>query len=61
MVQVQSTWFPVIDRNPQKYVENIFKAKDPDYVAATQRVYRSKSHASGVKLPVVTERPAEHR
>ncbi len=54
MVQVQSTWFPVIDRNPQKYVENIFKAKDGDYTAATQRVYRSKSAASHIKLPVVT-------
>jgi hypothetical protein len=53
MVQVQSTWFPIIDRNPQKYVENIFKAKDADFVAATQRVFRSKSYASGIKLPVV--------
>ena len=53
MVQVQSTWFPVIDRNPQKYVENIFKAKDSDYVAATQRVFRSKSFASCIRLPVV--------
>ena len=61
MVQVQSTWFPVIDRNPQKYVENIFKAKDSDFVAATQRVYRSKSHASGVKLPVVKTSKIEDR
>jgi uncharacterized protein len=61
MVQVQSTWFPVIDRNPQKYVENIFKAKDSDYVAATQRVYRSKSRASGVKLPVVKTARIEDR
>jgi uncharacterized protein len=61
MVQVQSTWFPVIDRNPQKYVENIFKAKDSDYVAATQRVYRSKSQASGVKLPVVKTSRIEDR
>jgi hypothetical protein len=61
MVQVQSTWFPVIDRNPQKYVENIFKAKDSDYVAATQRVYRSKSQASGVKLPVVKTSRTEDR
>jgi hypothetical protein len=53
MVQVQSTWFPVIDRNPQKYVENIFKAVDPDYQKATQRIFRSKSFASGIKLPVV--------
>jgi len=61
MVQVQSTWFPVIDRNPQKYVENIFKAKDSDFVAATQRVFRSKSQASGVKLPVVTTPRVEDR
>jgi putative CocE/NonD family hydrolase len=53
MVQVQSTWFPVIDRNPQKYVENIFKATDADYITATQRVFRSKNFASGIKLPVV--------
>lgn len=54
MAQVQSTWFPVIDRNPQKYVENIFKAKDADYTAATQRVFRSKTFASGIKVPVLT-------
>jgi putative CocE/NonD family hydrolase len=54
MVQVQSTWFPVIDRNPQKYVENIFRAKDSDYIVATQRVFRSKKFASNIKLPVVT-------
>jgi uncharacterized protein len=53
MVQLQSTWFPIIDRNPQKYVENIFKAKDSDYIPATQRVYRSKSFASNIKIPVV--------
>ena len=61
MVQVQSTWFPVIDRNPQKYVENIFKAKDSDFVATAQRVYRSKSQASGVKLPVVKTSRTEDR
>ncbi len=53
MVQVQSTWFPVIDRNPQKYVENIFKATDADYIAATQKIYRSKRFASHIKLPVL--------
>jgi uncharacterized protein len=53
MVQVQSTWFPVIDRNPQKYVPNIFEAKESDYVTATQRIYRSKPHASNVEIPVV--------
>jgi hypothetical protein len=41
MVQVQSTWFPVIDRNPQKYVPNIFEAKDEDFQKATQRIYRT--------------------
>src|SRR5262249_50897172 len=54
MVQVQSTWFPVIDRNPQKYVENIFKARDADYQAATQHIYRSKRFPSHLKLPIVT-------
>src|SRR5205085_8337233 len=53
MVQVQSTWFPLYDRNPQKFVDNIFKAIDADYVKATQRVYRSKGAASSVELPVV--------
>jgi hypothetical protein len=54
MVQVQSTWFPLIDRNPQKYVPNIFMAKDADYTKATQRIFRTKANASGVILPVVT-------
>jgi putative CocE/NonD family hydrolase len=53
MVQVQSTWFPVIDRNPQKYVPNIFEAKDSDYQKATQRVYRTRKHPSHVSLPVI--------
>jgi uncharacterized protein len=52
MVQVQSTWFPLIDRNPQKYVDNIFLAKSSDYQSATQRIYRSKGHASHLVLPV---------
>jgi uncharacterized protein len=53
MVQVQSSWFPVIDRNPQKYVENIFNARDADYQKATQRVFRSKRFPSHIKLPVM--------
>jgi hypothetical protein len=53
MVQVQSTWFPLIDRNPQKFVPNIFKASDADYVKATQRIFRSKTAASSIILPVV--------
>jgi hypothetical protein len=55
MVQVQSTWFPVIDRNPQKFVPNIYKASSSDYQAATQRVYHSKEFASYIDLPVKTE------
>jgi predicted acyl esterase len=49
MVQVQSTWFPVYDRNPQKFVPSVFDAHASDYVKATQRVYR----VSAVVLPVV--------
>jgi len=53
MVQIQSTWFPVIDRNPQKFVPNIFLAKETDFQKATQRVFRSGSSASNIALPVV--------
>ena len=53
MVQVQSTWFPLYDRNPQKFVENIFTAKPSDYQAATQRVYESSRYPSHVRLPVM--------
>ncbi|HEX4279016.1 MAG TPA: CocE/NonD family hydrolase C-terminal non-catalytic domain-containing protein, partial [Bryobacteraceae bacterium] len=53
MVQIQSSWFPLYDRNPQTYVPNIFLAKPADYVAATQTVFRSSTQASTVLLPVV--------
>ena len=53
MVQVQSTWFPVIDRNPQRFVPNIFNAKESDFQPATQRVFRSGQQASHIALPVV--------
>ncbi|HEY5908932.1 MAG TPA: CocE/NonD family hydrolase [Vicinamibacteria bacterium] len=52
MVQVQSTWFPVIDRNPQTYLPNIFEAKEADYRAATHSVHRSKRYPSQLELPV---------
>lgn len=55
MVQVQSTWFPLIDRNPQKFVPNIFKATDADYIKATQRIFRSRTAPSSVILPIITE------
>jgi hypothetical protein len=57
MVQVQSSWFPVIDRNPQTFV-NIYKAKDTDFKKATERVYRTPSMPSGVKVKVLAARPA---
>lgn len=53
MVQVQSTWFPIIDRNPQKYVPNIFEAQASDFQTATQKVYRSAATPSHIVLPVV--------
>jgi putative CocE/NonD family hydrolase len=52
-VQVQSTWFPLIDRNPQTFVKNIFIAKPSDFQKATHRVYRSARSASHVLLPIV--------
>jgi putative CocE/NonD family hydrolase len=52
MVQVQSTWFPVIDRNPQTFVPNIFLAKESDFKRATQTVWCSGPHASYIALPV---------
>jgi uncharacterized protein len=56
MVQVQSAWFPVIDRNPQRFVPNIFLAQESDFQRATQRVFRSGQHASYIAVPVVKER-----
>ncbi len=53
MVQIQSSWFPLYDRNPQTYVANIFFAKPQDYVRATQSIFRSAATPSAVWLPVV--------
>jgi predicted acyl esterase len=52
MVQVQSSWFPLIDRNPQTFVE-IPRARPEDFQAATQRVVRSASQPSGIELLVL--------
>ena len=57
MVQVQSTWFPVIDRNPQKFVPNIFLAQPADFITATQRIFRSGAQASHIVLPVAAAAP----
>jgi len=56
MVQVQSSWFPLYDRNPQTFVPNIFWAKPGDYRKATQRVYHSPSQTSFIELPLVSKR-----
>jgi putative CocE/NonD family hydrolase len=53
MVHVCSSWFPLVDRNPQKYVPNIFRAADDDFVPATHRVYRSRDRASSIQVGVL--------
>jgi hypothetical protein len=53
MVQVQSSWFPLIDRNPQTFVPSIYKARASDFVAATQRVYSAPDKPSRIVLPLV--------
>ena len=53
MVQIQSTWFPVIDRNPQKFVPSIYQASASDFIPATQRIYCSPDLPSHLVLPVM--------
>jgi uncharacterized protein len=55
MIQVQSSWFPVIDRNPQKYVPNIFQAKETDFIKAEHRIYCSAQYSTYIELPVIKE------
>jgi predicted acyl esterase len=55
MVQVQSSWFPLYDRNPQTFVPSIFFAEPDDYVRATQRLHHQQDRASFVELPVVRD------
>jgi len=54
-VQVQSSWFPLIDRNPQQFVTNIFEAKPQDYVTQTHKVFQGGRYPSAISLGV--ERP----
>ena len=56
MVQIQSSWFPLYDRNPQTYVSNIFFARPGDYRKATQRVFHTAGAASFIELPMVGKR-----
>jgi putative CocE/NonD family hydrolase len=58
MVQVQSSWFPLIDRNPQKFVD-IYKATESDFQKATQRIYRSPVHSSHLKLRILGRLPSQ--
>jgi predicted acyl esterase len=51
---VQSTWFPLIDRNPQTFVPNIFEARAEDFQVATQRLYRSAKYPSHIAVSVVS-------
>ena len=53
MIQVQSSWFPVIDRNPQKFVPNIFEANDNDYIKAEHKIYFSAQYPTHIELPVM--------
>src|SRR5579862_6052835 len=53
MVQVQSSWFPLYDRNPQTFVPNIFWAKPGDYKKATQRIFHAADEASFIEMPMV--------
>ena len=53
MVQIQSSWFPFVDRNPQKYVPNIFEAEESDFIVVTNRVERSRRHPSHLEIGVL--------
>ena len=53
MVQIQSSWFPLYDRNPQTFVPNIFWAKLADYRKSVQRIYHAPDQASFIELPLV--------
>ena len=55
MIQVQSSWFPIIDLNPQKYVPNIYEAKEEDFVKATHKIYCNRQYSSYIELPVMKE------
>ncbi|HEV8283799.1 MAG TPA: CocE/NonD family hydrolase [Chitinophagaceae bacterium] len=53
MIQIQSTWFPVIDRNPQKFVPNIFEAVEADFIKATHTIYFNVKYPTYIELPVI--------
>ena len=53
MIQIQSSWFPIIDMNPQKYVPSIYDAKASDYKKATQRIFRNSKYATYIEFPKI--------
>jgi uncharacterized protein len=55
MVQIQSSWFPIIDRNPQKYIPSIFEAEEDDFIKATHTIYCNSQYSSYIELPVMKE------
>ncbi|MDE3145403.1 MAG: CocE/NonD family hydrolase [Bacteroidota bacterium] len=55
MIQIQSTWFPVIDRNPQKFVSNIFEAKESDFIKAVHTIYFTQKYPTHIELPVMKQ------
>ena len=55
MIQIQSSWFPIIDRNPQRYVPNIFAANENDFIKATHTIYCNSQYATYIELPVMKE------
>jgi predicted acyl esterase len=55
MVQIQSTWFPLYDRNPQTFVPNIFLAKPQDFRAQTHRIYHSSRYPSRVEIDIMPD------
>jgi hypothetical protein len=54
MIQIQSSWFPLFDRNPQTFT-NIYSCGEEAYQKATQRIYRSKAYPTNLKLPVINK------
>jgi putative CocE/NonD family hydrolase len=58
MIQIQSTWFPLVDRNPQKFVPNIHFAKPEDFQKATHRIHRSAEHPTSVRLGILPNPPS---
>jgi hypothetical protein len=55
MIQIQSSWFPLIDRNPQKFIPNIFEAKDSDFIKAQHTIYCSAQYPTYIELPVMKQ------